>query len=113
MKNEKPLKWEGSSYTDLLNFPEYARRSAGFELHKVQHGEMPDNWKPFKGIGAGVTEIRISEESEAYRVLYVAKFDEAIYVLHAFQKKTQATSKHDKDIATARYQHIVSKRGKK
>lgn len=93
MNDEKPIKWIGTSYDDLTQFPIKAKREAGFQLAKVQCGENPDNWKPFNQIGAGVKEIRISEDNGIYRVMYVAKFEEAVYVLHAFQKKTQTTSK--------------------
>jgi phage-related protein len=86
------------------------RREAGFQLGKVQAGLDPDDWKPFSQVGAGVREIRIREESGAFRVMYVAKFDEAIYVLHCFQKKTQATRKLDKEVTEARYRAVVKAR---
>lgn len=110
MKDEKELRWVGSSYDDLLDFPREARRTAGFELGKVQAGLDPEDWKPFDDVGAGTQEIRIRDASGIYRVMYVAKFEEAIYVLHCFQKKTQATSKHDKDIAETRYRNVVKAR---
>ena len=107
MEREKEIRWVGSAYEDLLSFPDDARRQAGFQLGKVQAGVEPDNWKPFDGVGAGTREIRIRDESGAFRVLYVAKFEEAVYVLHCFQKKTQATSRKDKDIAETRYRAVV------
>jgi phage-related protein len=110
MRDEKELLWVGSSYDDLLEFPREARRSAGFELGKVQAGLEPEDWKPFDSVGAGTREIRIRDVTGIFRVMYVAKFEEAIYVLHCFQKKTQATSKHDKDIAEARYRAVVNAR---
>lgn len=70
----------------------------------------PDDWKPFDDVGSGTKEIRIRDADGIYRVMYVAKFKEAIYVLHCFQKKTEATSKHDKKIAEERYRDIVRKR---
>lgn len=103
MELEKEIRWIGSSYDDLLDFPSGARREAGFQLGRVQWGLEPDDWKPFDELGKGVREIRVRDDSNAFRVVYVAKFEEAIYVLHCFQKKTQATTKHDKDIASARY----------
>lgn len=112
MNQEKPLTWVDTALADLKNFPEGPRREAGFQLGKIQRGENPDNWKPFDDIGAGVREIRISEDNGIYRVMYVAKFEEAVYVLHAFQKKTQATSKRDKDLATSRYQRVLERRRK-
>lgn len=110
MKDEKELLWVGSSYDDLLDFPREARRTAGFELGKVQAGLEPEDWKPFDSVGAGTREIRIRDITGIYRVMYVAKFEEAIYVLHCFQKKSQATSKHDKDVAEARYRAVVNAR---
>jgi phage-related protein len=79
-------------------------------LSKVQAGLEPEDWRPFDQVGAGIREIRIRESNGIYRVMYIAKFEEAIYVLHCFQKKTQATSKHDKDIAQARYRAVISMR---
>lgn len=110
MSDTKEIRWVGSSHEDLLAFPNEPRRTAGFQLGKVQAGLEPDDWKPFNEIGTGTREIRIQEPSGIYRVMYVAKFEEAIYVLHCFQKKTQATSKQDKDIAQARYRAVVNTR---
>ena len=110
MEDEKQIRWVGSAYDDLLAFPEDSRRQAGFQLGKVQAGLDPDDWKPFDDVGAGAREIRIKDASGIYRLMYVAKFEEAVYVLHCFQKKTQATSKHDKAIAGARYRAVVSAR---
>jgi phage-related protein len=76
----------------------------------VQAALEPDDWKPFDDIGPGAREIRIREASGAYRVMYVAKFEEAVYVLHCFQKKTQATSRRDKAIAETRYRALVNMR---
>ena len=95
---------------NLVEFPDDPRRDAGFQLSKVQAGLVPEDWKPFDNVGAGTKEIRIRDNSGIFRVMYIAKFDEAVYVLHWFQKKTQATSKHDKDIAEARYRAVVTAR---
>lgn len=110
MSDEKEIRWVGCAYDDLLEFPKAPRKAAGFQLGKIQAGLDPDDWKPFDEIGTGAREIRIRDASGAFRVMYVAKFDEAIYVLHCFQKKTQATSKHDKEIAETRYRAIVTAR---
>lgn len=110
MNQEKEIRWVGSAYDDVLAFPDEPRRQAGFQLSKVQAGVEPDDWKPFGEVGAGTREIRIRESSGIYRVIYVAKFEEAVYVLHCFQKKTQATSKHDKEIAEARYRAVINAR---
>jgi phage-related protein len=84
----KPLRFLGSSLDDLRNFPDEARRAAGFELRAVQEGLEPSDWKPMLLIGRGVKEIRIHVLGE-WKVIYVAKFRDAVYVLHAFQKKTR------------------------
>ncbi len=108
--DEKEIRWVGSAYADLLAFPKAPRKQAGFQLGKVQAGLDPTDWKPFDELGAGTREIRISDAQGIFRVMLVAKFEEAVYVLHCFQKKTQATAKHDKDIAAARYRAVVSAR---
>ena len=108
--DEKEMRWVGSSYDDLLAFPEAPRKEAGFQLGKVQAGLEPTDWKPFDEVGAGTREIRIAGPKGIFRVMYVAKFEEAVYVLHCFQKKTQATSKQDKSIAAARYRAVVNAR---
>ena len=78
----KPLEFVGSSLDDLREFPAEARRAAGFELDSVQRGLEPSDWKPMNEVSAGVREIRIHVLGE-WRILYVAKFAEAVYVLHA------------------------------
>ena len=110
VNDEKEIRWVGSSCDDLLAFPKDARREAGFQLGKVQAGLDPTDWKPFDDVGAGTREIRIRDASGAYRVMYVAKFEEAVYVLHCFRKKTQATGKQDRAIASARYRAVASAR---
>ena len=110
MHDEKEIRWVGTSYEDLLDFPKQPRREAGFQLGKVQVGLDATDWKAFDEVGAGSKEIRVKDESGIFRVLYVAKFEEAIYVLHCFQKKTQATSKKDKTIAEARYRAVLNSR---
>ena len=99
---DKPIVWVGSALADLRQFPEAARRAAGHQLRRVQAGLLPDDWKPMPTIGTGVGEIRV-ERRAAYRVIYVAKFADAVYVLHAFQKKTQKTARADLDLAVQRY----------
>ncbi|MFC0400604.1 type II toxin-antitoxin system RelE/ParE family toxin [Paraburkholderia rhizosphaerae] len=108
MNQEKEIRWVGSSYDDLLAFPDEARRRAGFQLAKMQAGLDPDNWKPFDVVGAGTREIRIKDAQGMFRVMYVAKFVEAIYVLHCFQKQGQTTSGQDKEIAEARYRAVAN-----
>jgi phage-related protein len=102
----EPIVWIGNSLDDLKAFPDSARQSAGYQLSKIQHGELPDDWKPMGAIGVGVREIRIRDVSGAFRVIYVARFGNAIYVLHAFQKKSQKTSWQDVDLARKRFRSI-------
>lgn len=104
----KEIRWLGSSYDDLLTFPVGVRRQAGFQLGKVQAGLEPEDWKPFDEVGAGTREIRLRDAGGVFRVMYVAKFDESVYVLHCFQKKTRTTSQQDKRIAIVRYRAIVN-----
>ena len=85
--DERDIRWVGSSYADLLAFPKTPRKEAGFQLGKVQAGIEPSDWKPFDEVGAGTREIRISDAKGIFRVMYVAKFEEAVYVLHCFQKR--------------------------
>ncbi len=100
----KPIAFLGSALEDLRAFPVAARREAGYQLDRVQAGLTPNDWKPMNAVGAGAREIRIRDADAAFRVIYVAKFADAIYVLHCYQKKTQATRKADLVIAAKRYQ---------
>jgi phage-related protein len=105
----KPVIFVGTSLEDIRNFPAEARRAAGFELTFVQQGLDPSDWKPLKAVGPGVKEIRIHVLDE-WRVLYVAKFSNAVYVLHGFQKKAQKTRKEDIELARRRYREIEGKK---
>ena len=114
--DEKPIDWRGSSLRDIKDdeiFTPNARREAGRQLSQVQAGLEPDRWKPFDDVGAGTKEIIINLDDGWFRVMYVAKFSEAVYVLHCFKKKTNATSKHDKEVAAARYKAVILERSKK
>jgi len=102
----KPLNFIGSSLDDLRNFPEEARKAVGFELYAIQRGLEPCDWKPMPSIGRGVKEIRIHVLGE-WRIIYVAKFEDAVHVLHSFQKKTKKINQHDIEIARKRYRQIV------
>ena len=107
---EKPIDWRGSSYKDLLKFPEDARKEAGFQLSQVQQGLDPDHWKAFDDIGTGAREIIVDASQGWFRVMCVSKFEEAVYVLHCFQKKTNKTSANDKEIAEVRYREVIKER---
>jgi phage-related protein len=102
----KPVEFLGDSLDALRRFPQDARRQAGFQLDRVQHGLDPDDWKPMKSIGVGVKEIRIRDAEGAFRVIYVAKFEEAVYVLHCFQKKAEKTEKAALVLARARLKEL-------
>ena len=95
----------GTSKADLRGFPDEARREAGVELHQVQLGLEPTDWKPMPSIAPGVREIRI-RAGGVFRVIYLATRPEGVYVLHCFQKKTQKTSPHDLELARQRYKQI-------
>lgn len=107
----KAIRFLGSALHDLRAFLEAPRREVGYQLDKVQKGLDPSDWKPMQTIGKGAYEIRVRDETGAYRVLYVTKFAEAIYVLHCFQKKTQKTEKLDLGIAAKRYGDLMKERG--
>ena len=96
----------GTAREDLAAFPESARRRAGYELFMVQVGREPADFKPVPGVGPGAYEIRVRDEAGAFRVIYVAKFETAVYVLHAFQKKTRKTPRADIELAARRYRMI-------
>jgi len=104
---KKPVEFLGSSLDDIRDFPETARREAGSQIRRVQYGEEPDDWKPMPSIGAGVCEIRIRNDGDQYRVIYLAKLPGVVFVLHGFQKKTQKTSKRDLDLAKQRFRDLL------
>ena len=110
--SEKPLSWLGSSLDDLRAFPADARRDAGYQLGRVQQGLLPTDWKPMTTVGAGVVEIRVHTRLE-HRVFYVAKFEEAVYVLHAFEKRTRKTQQPEIALAQRRLADLIRSRAKK
>jgi len=103
----KDVAFLGDSLDVLRSFPERARRMAGFQLERVQRGLEPFDWKPMTSIGPGVQEIRIRDEHGAFRVIYLARMSDAVYVLHCFQKKTQRTSQRDLDVARRRLNELM------
>lgn len=103
----KPLKFIDSSQKDLREMPADVRHVLGVELMTVQHGGEPSDFKHMPGVGSGAYEIRYRDANGAFRVIYVAKIAEAVYVLHAFQKKTQKTAKADIDLAANRYGKLI------
>jgi phage-related protein len=105
----KPVDFCGDSLDALRAFPESAKREAGFQIDKVQCGQEPDDCKPMASIGAGVKEIRIWDEAGTFRVIYLAKLADAVFVLHCFQKKTEQTSEKDIRLARKRFKELMEK----
>ena len=105
----KRVEWVATALDDLRAFPDDARRAAGFQIARLQAGLMPHDWKPMAAVGPGVNEIRIRTGRE-HRVFYVAKFADAVYVLHAFEKKAQKTRPADIEIGKRRYRELVRQR---
>ncbi|MGH8308092.1 MAG: type II toxin-antitoxin system RelE/ParE family toxin [Gammaproteobacteria bacterium] len=103
----KPITFLGNTLRNLREFPESARREAGFQLDKVQRGLTPDDFKPMPIIGSGVYEIRVRDSTAAYRVIYIAKLETAVFVLHAFKKKAQRTAKSDIELAQQRLDELL------
>ena len=99
----KPVEFLGDSLDRLREFPDDAKQDAGYQLDRVQNGLQPDDFKPMPTIGKGVEEIRVRDDNGTFRVIYTARLADAVYVLHAFQQKTQATSKRDIDLAKQRF----------
>ena len=103
----KSVHFVGTSRRDIRQLPDSAQETAGFQLFKVQQGKEPDNWKPMPTVGSGVQEIRIRDESGAYRIFYVAKFEEAVYMLHVFEKRSQKTARTDIELGKSRYADLL------
>lgn len=106
----KPITFLGSSLKAPRAFPDAGRPDAGFQLDLVQHGQQPDDFKPVAAVGVGVEEWRVWCEQGTFRVVYLARLADAIFVLHAFQKKTRTTAKADIEIATRRYRELMKGR---
>ena len=105
----RPVRFLGTARRDLAAFPESVRRQAGYELFMVQVGREPADFKPLPMVGSGAYEIRIRDAAGAFRVVYVAKFEKTVFVLHAFHKKTRKTAQADIRLAAQRYQLIGEK----
>lgn len=95
IKPLKPVRFLGDPRERVRDFPADAKQDAGYQLQRVQRGQQPENFKPMPTIGAGVEEIRVRDQRGAFRVIYTARLADAVYVLHAFQKKAQKTAKID------------------
>ena len=103
----KPIRFLGDSLKCLRDFPIDARQDAGRQLDKVQRGHQPDDFKPMPSIGKGVEELRVWDDAGTFRVIYTARLVDAVVVLHAFQKKSQATSKRDIETAKTRFAQLM------
>lgn len=99
----KPIHWVGSTLDDVREFPDNIKRELGFDLDLVQQGLLPRDFKAMQNLGSGVMEIRVKDINGTFRLVYLAKLKNAVYCLHAFQKKTQKTSPKDIAIIKARY----------
>ncbi|WP_396909533.1 type II toxin-antitoxin system RelE/ParE family toxin [Mycolicibacterium sp.] len=108
----KPLTWCGDSYEVLRGLSDDLQDDLGFMLHQVQAGLTPSNYRPMAGVGPGVYELRASDQDGIARAMYIAKYPEAVYVLHVFQKKAQKTPKSDMDKAADRLREINRERQK-
>lgn len=106
----KPIRFLGDSRKHLRAFPDDARQDAGFQFDKVQRGEQPDDFRPMPSIGKGVEEIRVRDDSGAFRVICTAGVKATVVVLHAFQKKTQATRKQYINLARTRWAELMKER---
>jgi len=102
----KDIHFCGTSLDDIREFPKEAMQEAGYQLDRVQSGMEPTNWKPINTVGSGVIEIRIRDDSGAFRVFYVANRGDTVFVLHAFRKTTEKTEKRDIDLAKARFKQL-------
>jgi phage-related protein len=106
----KPLTFLGDSLKAVRGFPDDARRDAGFQLRRVQQGRQPDDFRPMSTVAVGVEELRVWCEEGTFRVIYLARLPEAVFVLHAFQKKTQATPQADIELASKRHRELMRNR---
>ncbi len=106
MSDEKKLFWLGNSKKALIGMPEEIRGAFGYALHLAQCGEKHPNAKPLRGFaGSGVLEVVESDSGGTYRAVYTVKIENAVYVLHCFQKKSKsgiATPKQDMDLVNSR-----------
>lgn len=109
MLSLKPIVFMGSSRRALASFPEEARRTAGFQLDRVQRGIEPADWKPLASVGQGAIEVRIHGSSSEFRVIYLAALQNAVFVLHAFRKTSRKMSRLDLELARARYREVMRK----
>lgn len=107
----RPLLWVASSKRDYREFPPRVQDTLGFELFLAQTGQHPPSAKPLKGFGNGVVELIEDFDGDTYRAIYTVRFRDAVYVLHAFKKKSKrgtATPKSDIDLVKRRLKDAES-----
>lgn len=106
----KPLEWAQPALDAVRALPDGARGKLGYQLDLVQRGKAPDDFKPMPTVGPGVFEVRVRDTGRAFRSFYVARFEESVYVLHVFEKKTQKTASSDLDVGRSRYRDLIRRR---
>ena len=104
--DRKPVRFVGAALADLKDFPKNAMQDVGLQLDKISKGQDPDDFKAIPRVGRGAMELRVWDEEGTFRILYVAKFEDAVYVLHCFKKTTQKIPDADIDIAKNRYKSV-------
>ncbi len=106
----KKITWLGDSLERVREFPDLPRHAVGYQLEKVQAGREPADWKPMPSVGLGVKEIRVRDADGAYRLIYVARFSEAVYVMHAFHKTSRKTAGKDIELVRNRFRALIRER---
>lgn len=109
MKRKNLSFWSAAVVNAYRGFPEEIKDDGGYQLDRIQRGLDAEDCKPMQTIGSGVYELRLSNIQNEYRVIYVAKLDDAVWVLHAFQKATQKTGAKDIALARGRYKELLQK----
>ena len=106
----RKVAWVGTSLEEMQELPKAIRKAVGFQIHLLQEGVDPDDFKPMPSVGSGVYEIRVRNElgQNTGRCFYVVKFKEAIFILHAFEKKKQKTPKANLDKGQERYKELLN-----
>ncbi len=106
-KKRAKIAWEGDSLDILREFPDDVRKDLGFALDLLQQGRLPANSKPMTSIGSGVFELKEADERAWYRVIYLAKIEDTVYVLHSFEKQSAKTSRNDLETAEIRLKRVL------
>lgn len=110
LKKRKPLQFWERSIDEFREFPAHIKDDGGYQLDLLQQGLKPADFKPMTTIGPGAFELRLDDDKNEYRVIYVVKLEDAVWVLHAFQKTTKKTSKKDIQLAKSRYEKLLQQK---